>query len=157
MERKPDGESLSFSPAIEQAVEALAHASEHLTKLRGEQNAAPLAGAAALRAHQRARAARKKVFGRGLFSDPGWDVLLEVYACDLEGRKVSISGAIAAVEALTTGRRHLEDLEQRGFLERADDPNDRRRSWLALTVRGRELMAAYCAENPAAWPGAGTR
>jgi DNA-binding MarR family transcriptional regulator len=50
-----------------------------------------------LRSIQMVRRAREEVFGGGLFSDPAWDILLELYAAHLGQRTVSINDLAAEI------------------------------------------------------------
>ena len=92
----------------------------------------------------RLRRERDGLFDEGLFADPAWDVLLELYAAHLEGNRVSISSAcIAATVPGTTALRWITTLVDRGLVTRQDDQFDRRRSFVSLTPRAREKMAAF--------------
>lgn len=61
------------------------------------------------------------------FSDPAWDMILELYVAAAENRQLRVSKLCSlAGTPKTTAFRHLEDLELRGFLVRVDDPGDGR-------------------------------
>ncbi|MDO6415162.1 winged helix DNA-binding protein [Sphingomonas sp. BIUV-7] len=98
-------------------------------------------GSAALRlvtakAWQRASEVRRVIFGEGdrLFADPAWEVLLDLYIQQAEGRVVNISSACLATKVpLTTGLRWLNLLREGGLIERTADPHDRRRTLVSLT------------------------
>jgi DNA-binding MarR family transcriptional regulator len=91
-----------------------------------------------------ARRQREFVFGKDLFADPAWDILLELYAAELGQRRVPTSElAVAAGIPLTTALRWVNKLETEGLITRADDPLDRRRVWIALASRARPLMSSY--------------
>lgn len=92
------------------------------------------------------RRQREKFFRNGLFGEPAWDILLELYAARLAGRKTSISGAcqMSGVPA-TTALRWIGCLEDEGWVHRSADPSDRRRFWLSPTSRTLEAMRAYFA------------
>jgi DNA-binding MarR family transcriptional regulator len=92
---------------------------------------------ATAKAWQRASAVRRRIFeeGESLFSDPGWDILLDLYIEDAEHRSVSVSSAcIAAGVPPTTGLRWLDRLQRRGLLTRTPDPQDGRKIYIGLTV-----------------------
>ena len=94
----------------------------------------------------RARRMREQFLGEGLFEDPAWDMLLDLFAADLERVRVSVSSlCIAAAVAPTTALRWIGKLSDAGLLERQPDPFDRRRAYIVLTVRARTGMAAYAA------------
>ncbi len=80
----------------------------------------------AIRRVQAARRARIKFFPAELFSDPAWDLLLELYACELGEQRVAVTelSAITGV-AGTTSLRWICRLEADGLVIRTDDPLDR--------------------------------
>ncbi len=94
----------------------------------------------------RARRMRDQFFGSGYFEDPGWDMLLDLYAAELEGTQVSVSSlCIAAAVAPTTALRWIGRLSDAGLFERRPDPLDRRRAYMALSLRASEAMQGYMA------------
>jgi hypothetical protein len=91
-----------------------------------------------------ARRQREVVFGKDLFADPAWDILLELYAALLGQRRVPTSElAVAAGIPLTTTLRWITKLENEGLVTRSDDPLDGRRVWIALTSRALPMMSSY--------------
>lgn len=94
----------------------------------------------------RARRLRDQFFGSGYFEDPGWDMLLDLYAAELEGTQVSVSSlCIAAAVAPTTALRWIGRMSDAGWFERRPDPLDRRRAYMALSLRASEAMQGYMA------------
>lgn len=94
----------------------------------------------------RGRRMRDAFFGAGLFEDPAWDMLLDLYAAELEGQRVSVSSlCIAAAVAPTTALRWIGKLTEAGMFERHPDAADRRRAFMALAPRARKGMDAYVA------------
>ena len=61
------------------------------------------------------RRARASVLGENLFSDPAWDILLELYAAFLAGRRVTLSelARVTGTPARITAR-WIQALEQSG-------------------------------------------
>ena len=97
-----------------------------------------------VRSEIQARAARTRFFKASLFSDPAWDILLELFSAEQEGRRVSISAAgLAAEIPLTTALRWINALEREGLVERMGDPTDARRTFLRLTEKGLRAMTLY--------------
>lgn len=93
----------------------------------------------------KARRTRDQIFGRwpGLFGEPAWDILLDLHANGLRGRPVSTTAAcIAANVPATTALRYIAQLKRAGLIRGVPD-QDRRRTWLELSVRGQELMADW--------------
>jgi hypothetical protein len=66
------------------------------------------------------RRAGQRVFGPGFFSDPAWDILMELFLARLEGRAVSIEqlGFITYESVL---KRWLAILEDRGLVAKERD------------------------------------
>lgn len=95
----------------------------------------------------RARRMRDDAFGiGGLFEDPAWDMLLDLFAAELERQRVSVSSlCIAAAVAPTTALRWIGKLVDAGLLERRPDDFDRRRAFLSLTARASTAMRNYVA------------
>ena len=105
----------------------------------------PAVSAVELRQAIRARRLRDEIFGiPGLFEDPAWDMLLDLFAADLERRQVSVSSlCIAAAVAPTTALRWINKLIAVGLLERRPDAFDRRRAYIALTARAVAALNDY--------------
>lgn len=99
---------------------------------------------AEIRAVIRARRMRAQFFAEELFADPAWDMLLDLFAADLERRRVSVSSlCIAAAVPPTTALRWIGTLHDAGLFERQADPSDRRRAYIRLSARGLEGMRSY--------------
>jgi DNA-binding MarR family transcriptional regulator len=107
--------------------------------------AAP-ATAADIRKMIRGRRLRDQFFAEGLFEDPAWDMLLDLYAAELEGAQVSVSSlCIAAAVAPTTALRWIGRMSDAGLFVRRPDPFDRRRAFLGLSAEARAKMERYLA------------
>ena len=90
------------------------------------------------------RAARRQFFDEHLFADPAWDMLLELYSLECDGRRISVSKlSIAAGVPCTTTLRWIDKLESEGLIIRAPDPLDGRRVWIGLSRSGLETMHSY--------------
>lgn len=88
-----------------------------------------------------ARLERNSFFPGDLFSDPAWDMLLDLYAAELGQVRVSVTSLCIASNAPTsTALRWISTLEQQGLIERRSDPLDGRRFFLSLT---REAVASF--------------
>ena len=77
----------------------------------------------------------------GLFGEPAWDILLDVFIaqlsrCDIQVSSVCIEAGVPA----TTILRWLARLEQEGLIYRASDNVDGRRRYVRLTPAGDALM-----------------
>jgi DNA-binding MarR family transcriptional regulator len=93
----------------------------------------------------RSRRLRSQFFDEGLFEDPAWDMLLDLFAADLERAQVSVSSlCIAAAVAPTTALRWISKMTEAGLFLRQPDPFDRRRAFMALSDKAQEGMRQYC-------------
>ncbi len=94
----------------------------------------------------RARRMRADYFEGDLFADPAWDMLLDLYAAELEHRQISVSSlCIAAAVPPTTALRWIGTLNEAGLFDRKADPSDRRRAYIALSESARRGMERYIA------------
>lgn len=99
-----------------------------------------------LRQAIRARRLRGQFFEQTLLEDPAWDMLLDLYAAELERAQVSVSSlCIAAAVAPTTALRWIAKMTEAGLLERHPDPFDRRRAFMALSTIARDGLRGYFA------------
>lgn len=90
------------------------------------------------------RRARQKALPGRLLREPAWDILLELFIRELEGKGSTAKLAhFAAGVPCTTALRWLDVLEAEGFIARKADTEDRRFTIVALTAVGeRSVMAA---------------
>ncbi|MGN6356404.1 MAG: hypothetical protein ACTHLU_02855 [Novosphingobium sp.] len=80
------------------------------------------------------RGIRLTTLSPGLFGEPAWDLLLDLYIRDKIGSRSSVTSACIGSRAPhTTALRHIEGLRQSGWIKRIPDEADKRRFWLALT------------------------
>ena len=72
-----------------------------------------------------------------LFSDPCWEMLLDLYDARLSGEEVTVTslGAASGVP-LTTALRRMEALQSHGLIDRVEDRDDKRRIIMKLTEQG---------------------
>ncbi|KUR77641.1 transcriptional regulator [Novosphingobium sp. FSW06-99] len=77
----------------------------------------------------------------GLFGEPAWDILLDVFIAQRSRREIQVSSVcIEAGVPSTTILRWLARLEQEGLIYRASDNVDGRRRYVRLTEAGDALM-----------------
>jgi hypothetical protein len=114
----------------------------------GQQPAvSPSAAVATAKRTYRARRLRDRHFPAGLFADPAWDILLDLYVARHEGREVLTSAAcIGAAVPATTGLRWLRRLEKEGLLFRRTGVGDARRSLVALSEKGIQCLELVLAK-----------
>lgn len=90
------------------------------------------------------RRSREGHFGSGLFNDPAWDLLLELYSAKLAQCRCTVSGIVdASSVSPTTGLRWLDRLAQKGLVTRMADRFDMRRTFVELTEEGESVMNDY--------------
>lgn len=102
----------------------------------------PSPRAAALVQHiRRTGELRNRYFDPNLFSDPAWEILLDLYEGHLNQLRLQIStlGRARGVPP-TTALRWLNALEAGGLIQRTRLPWDRRRVFISLSLKGQEAM-----------------
>ena len=112
--------------------------------------AAPPVAASLVRAICAIRQERSNFIPGKLLGEPAWDLLLRLYAAELDQERMSITkltrrSGIAA----TTVLRCIATLAQAGLVRRSDDPMDARRVCVALTLSGVEALNAFFAASGA--------
>lgn len=92
---------------------------------------------AALKDLKTMRRLRSQHFPSELFSDPCWEMLLDLYDAVLAGSEVTVTslGAASGVPQ-TTALRRMETLQGHGLIARAEDRDDKRRTIIKLTEPG---------------------
>ena len=102
----------------------------------------------AIRKTLKARALRGRFFNPKLFSDPAWDMLLQLYAAAIANRRTTTSRLAQRTGVpMTTTLRWIATLEGEGLITRFADRLDRRQVFLELTAQGHSAMANYFQEN----------
>lgn len=92
----------------------------------------------------KARRLREDMFGPGLFADPAWDILLDLYVAEAKGARVQVTSlALAARVPHSTAIRWAGIMTRAGLLDRQRDPADARRIHVSLSPRARRLMEEY--------------
>jgi DNA-binding transcriptional ArsR family regulator len=105
------------------------------------------ADAAFLRATIRARRLRGDYLPADLFADPAWDMLLDLMAARLEGKRVAISSlCIAAAVPMTTALRWIGVLAEGGLVVRVADPGDGRRAYVELAEATARALQSWLRE-----------
>lgn len=91
------------------------------------------------------RRKRAAIFGNpDLFGEPAWDILLDLYIAQGEGKQVSVSSAcIGSAAPATTGLRWLGVLADEGLIVRENDAEDNRRVLVRLTPAGKAAMDRF--------------
>lgn len=95
------------------------------------------------------RRIRERKLSNDIFGEPAWDMLLDLFIADQEGRRLQVTSVcIGAAVPCTTALRWLGVLQYHHLIEREDDPGDARRTYITLSAHGRqrmtEIVGAMC-------------
>ena len=93
------------------------------------------------------RASNVMIFSRSMFGEPGWELLLALYAADA-GLRPTI-GKLAQLAELptTTALRWLSYLEDQRLIVREEHPTDARTAFVELTDKARECFQVYLSDT----------
>ena len=96
----------------------------------------------------RSRRIRSSYFKDSLLSDPGWDMLLDLFISKIRGRRVSTTSlCLAANVPQATGLRWIDQLRQEGLLQRAAAYDDARVKLVEITPKGFQQMRRFIADS----------
>jgi len=150
---------LQLSSEVSRIANTLARLSTHSDQFDGNEETrqagpVPEVDPGLIASVMRARRLRANFFEPELFADPAWDMLLELFHCELTHRRVPVSNlcSSAGVPA-TTALRWLKTMVDKGLVVRRDDPLDGRRVYVELQPHASEALKRYfgmIAETPAA-------
>lgn len=93
------------------------------------------------------RRRRIDLFGKAMFGEPAWDILLLLYVADYERRQTLSSLTDRAGATRTTGLRWIGYLEKEQLVRREGHPTDLRKAFIHLTEKGRDALELYLAET----------
>ena len=99
----------------------------------------------AVRRAYEARRLREKMLGKGLFGEPAWDMLLDLFVHALKaGKAISTTSlTVASAAPSTTALRWIGELDRAGLIERQMVPSDKRVQVQQLSRKGFDLMVSY--------------
>ncbi|MFD1792686.1 response regulator [Ochrobactrum teleogrylli] len=87
---------------------------------------------------------KKKFFKDELFSDPVWNMLLDLMQQSLEGNEVAASSLYFSSGApVSTAARRLNEMEKAGLVERKLDDTDKRRQIVRISPKAYHLLEGY--------------
>lgn len=139
----PGSGPVSFSPAVRDPARSYRPEPELGSFGRFGTVEAP---STAVRRVLRQRRMREQFFPADLFADPAWDMLLDLYAAQLERQPVAVSSlCIAAAVPATTALRWIKTMTDTGMFERHADPRDGRRIYIGLASNTAQAMERYFA------------
>lgn len=100
--------------------------------------------------HQRAievfgaRRLRVERFPPAMFGEPAWDMLLALYIRDWAGARLTINCLAQSVHVpLSTATRWLAYLDRERLIVREEHPTDRRKTYIAISPKGRDLLSRH--------------
>lgn len=97
-----------------------------------------------VRAVLQARRLRERFMPGELFADPAWDMMLDLLAAKIDGKRVSVSSlCIASAVPPTTALRWIAQLTERGIFERRNDPDDARRVFISLSREATDKLISW--------------
>lgn len=143
--------SIARGPLMADLLAATTQLSKQLEDLAPQPVASRVPGAvsdvALIRNIVAARRAREGHVPADLLGEPAWDILLDLYIAEVEGRtSYSMSCCLAAAVPQTTGLRYVKRLVMAGLIAERQDYRDSRRTLVALTDKGREAIAGWLAQ-----------
>lgn len=104
------------------------------------------------RREHRKRLERQKYFESGILGEPVWDMMLDLFANHLEGKRVSITSlALASNIPGTTALRYIRILENREMIKRFDSNEDQRVTYVEMTEGWVRNMAQILTSWEGAW------
>ena len=98
------------------------------------------------------RRRREQLFGAHLFSEPVWDMMLDLLVHHEQGRLVNVTSlCVASMASFSTALRWIQAMEKEGFVIREPDPHDRRQILVRPTpefvARFRQFLEAWAAAS----------
>lgn len=92
----------------------------------------------------RERMRRQNFFDAGLFADPAWDMMLDLFVAEAEGRETPVMNlCLSSQVPETTTLRWVKTLEHAGVFIRQKDEHDQRRVLVRLSPSAAKGLAAY--------------
>ena len=87
---------------------------------------------------------KKKLFKDDLFSDPVWNMLLDLMQQSLMGNEVAVSALYYSSGApIATASRRLTEMESAGLVTRLQDPSDKRRQFVTISQDAYNMIEQY--------------
>ena len=92
----------------------------------------------------RDRFRRTQFFASSLFADPAWDMMLDIFIAEAEGRATPVMNlCLSSHVPETTTLRWVRTLEHAGIFIREKDEHDQRRVLVRLSPEAAKAMAQY--------------
>ncbi|WCT72032.1 MarR family transcriptional regulator [Sphingomonas naphthae] len=96
------------------------------------------------------RRRRGEALGAQYFADPCWDMMLDLFAAQIEGKSISTTSlCVAANVPTTTALRWIQALLVGGHITQRTDDRDARVKWVALSPATFDKIARIVRESAA--------
>jgi DNA-binding MarR family transcriptional regulator len=128
----------------EQLAQLIGSMSSAILNLRQQRTDEKQISATDLRMLLKARHLRANYISNVQFAEPAWDMLLDLFACQLEGKQIcSSSLSLAAGVPMSTALRLVDRMCNTGVFVRSPDPSDGRRFLVRLSVQSEQELLGY--------------
>jgi DNA-binding MarR family transcriptional regulator len=88
------------------------------------------------------------MFSAGMFGEPAWELLLNLYVMDIDGPRLTIGALIETAECpQTTALRWLHYLQDQGLIVKQEHPGDARTAFVRLTDKARLALDQYLSKT----------
>jgi DNA-binding MarR family transcriptional regulator len=89
------------------------------------------------------RRRRHNIFGKAMFGEPAWEMLLLLYVSESGPRQTVTRLAKLACASKSTALRWIEYLEGQQLVQRDPHPTDKRALFVSLTAKGKEAIELF--------------
>ena len=94
--------------------------------------------------HLHVRKIREKYFGKKIFGEPAWDILLELYVSELQDKKISTSNLILSSSySSSTAMRWIKNLEENSMIFKSPSKIDGRVQYQRISKAAFDQMTSY--------------
>lgn len=93
------------------------------------------------------RRKRVAIFGRAMFKEPAWEMLLILYLSEEGQRQTQATLSAQTGASRSTTSRWIDFLIGKGLISHEQHPTDKRTSFIGLSEKGRELIDLYLSET----------
>jgi len=93
---------------------------------------------------RRARLRRNAAMDTTIFRDPAWDMLLDLYCAEHDGKRLTVSQlGYGSGVAIATAIRHIDRMVEADLVERREDTTDQRCTIVSLTPDARSKFERF--------------
>lgn len=93
------------------------------------------------------RRKRTAIFGRAMFKEPAWEMLLILYLGEEGQRQTQATLSEQTGASRSTTSRWIDFLAAEGLISHQQHPTDKRMTFIGLTEKGRALLDLYLSET----------